>query len=129
MHVDLDGAPREYSRANYDITACCCVFNGHVRPQGLRELVRVTRPSGLITISARKSYMESTSFVDDLRPLQDADVPVPALCPAMAYTSGTRIQTIRFFQESHKPQAPMRSEYEHATGNFTGETDSRCNAT
>ncbi|WP_287068678.1 hypothetical protein [Mesorhizobium sp.] len=41
--VDLNG-PLSITNASYDITACCGVFTlGHVRPDGLRELARVTR--------------------------------------------------------------------------------------
>ncbi|MER9940172.1 class I SAM-dependent methyltransferase [Mesorhizobium sp. M0088] len=77
--VDLNGPLSDYSSARYDITVCCGVFTlGHVRPEGLRELARVTRPNGFIVASTRKSYAEATSFEDEVRHLQDAGVLVPA---------------------------------------------------
>ncbi|TIX44755.1 MAG: class I SAM-dependent methyltransferase, partial [Mesorhizobium sp.] len=64
---------------SYDITACCGVFTlGHVRPEGLRELARVTRPNGFIIASTRKSYADATAFEDEVRRLQHAGVLVPA---------------------------------------------------
>ncbi|MER9064832.1 class I SAM-dependent methyltransferase, partial [Mesorhizobium sp. M0698] len=67
--------------ASYDITVCCGVFTlGHVRPDGLRELARVTRPNGFIIASTRKSYAEATSFEDEVRRLQDAGVLVLVQC-------------------------------------------------
>ncbi|MER9859147.1 class I SAM-dependent methyltransferase, partial [Mesorhizobium sp. M0113] len=45
--VDLNGPLSDYSNASYDITVCCGVFTlGHIRPDALRELARVTRPNG-----------------------------------------------------------------------------------
>ncbi|ESZ53450.1 class I SAM-dependent methyltransferase [Mesorhizobium sp. L103C131B0] len=77
--VNLNGPLSDYSSANYDITVCCGVFTlGHVRPEGLRELARVTRPNGFIIASTRKSYAEATSFEDEVRRLQDAGILVPA---------------------------------------------------
>ncbi|MER9953219.1 class I SAM-dependent methyltransferase, partial [Mesorhizobium sp. M0047] len=78
--VDLNGSLSDYSSASYDITVCCGVFTlGHVRPEGLRELARVTRPSGFVIASIRKSYAETTSFEDEVRRLQDAGILVLAL--------------------------------------------------
>ncbi|MDX8529333.1 class I SAM-dependent methyltransferase [Mesorhizobium sp. MSK_1335] len=77
--VDLNGPPSDYSSSSYDITVCCGVFTlGHVRPQGLRELARITRPNGFVIASTRKSYAEATSFEQEVRRLQDAGVLVPA---------------------------------------------------
>ncbi|MER9732944.1 class I SAM-dependent methyltransferase [Mesorhizobium sp. M0217] len=73
--VDLNEPLSHYSSASYDVTVCCGVFTvGHVRPDGLRELARVTRPNGFIIASTRKSYAEATSFEDEVRRLQDAGV-------------------------------------------------------
>ncbi|MER9794154.1 class I SAM-dependent methyltransferase [Mesorhizobium sp. M0213] len=77
--VDLNGPLSDYSSATYDITVCCGVFTlGHVRPDALRELARMTRPNGFIIASTRKSYAEATSFEDEVRRLQDAGVLVTA---------------------------------------------------
>ncbi|MER9420597.1 class I SAM-dependent methyltransferase [Mesorhizobium sp. M0306] len=79
--VDLNGPLSDYSSASYDITICCGVFTlGHIRPDALRELARVTRPNGFVIASTRKSYAEATSFEDEVRRLQDAGVLVTALC-------------------------------------------------
>ncbi|MER8930649.1 class I SAM-dependent methyltransferase [Mesorhizobium sp. M0915] len=79
--IDLNGPLSDYSSATYDITVCCGVFTlGHVRPDALRELARVTRPTGFIIASTRKSYAETTSFEDEVQRLQDAGVLVTAQC-------------------------------------------------
>ncbi|MER9007637.1 class I SAM-dependent methyltransferase [Mesorhizobium sp. M0862] len=79
--VDLNGPLFEYSSGSYDITVCCGVLTlGHVRPEALRELARVTRPKGFIIASTRKSYAEATSFKDEVQHLQDAGILVPAQC-------------------------------------------------
>ncbi|RWC27838.1 MAG: class I SAM-dependent methyltransferase [Mesorhizobium sp.] len=73
--IDLNGPLSDYSSATYDITVCCGVFTlGHIRPDALRELARVTRPNGFIIASTRKSYAETTSFEDEVRRLEDAGV-------------------------------------------------------
>ncbi|MER8511216.1 class I SAM-dependent methyltransferase [Mesorhizobium sp. M0894] len=77
--VDLNGPLSDHSSASYDITVCCGVFTlGHVRPDALRELARVTRPNGFIIASTRKSYAETASFEDEVRRLEDAGILVPA---------------------------------------------------
>ncbi|MER9470881.1 class I SAM-dependent methyltransferase [Mesorhizobium sp. M0482] len=79
--VDLNGPLSDYSSAIYDITVCCGVFTlGHVRPEALSELARVTRPNGFIIASTRKSYAEATSFENEVRRLRDAGVLVTAQC-------------------------------------------------
>lgn len=80
-NIDLNGPLFDHSSATYDITICCGVFTlGHVRPEALRELARVTRPNGFVIVSTRKSYAEATSFEDEMRRLQDAGVLVTAHC-------------------------------------------------
>ncbi|MGX9182114.1 class I SAM-dependent DNA methyltransferase [Mesorhizobium sp. BHbdii] len=80
-HVDLNGPLSDYPSASYDITVCCGVFTlGHVRPDGLRELARVTRPNGFVIASTRKSYAEATSFEDEVQRLQDQGALVPTQC-------------------------------------------------
>ncbi|MER9971902.1 methyltransferase domain-containing protein [Mesorhizobium sp. M0060] len=79
--VDLNGPLSDYCNASYDITVCCGVFTHRlVRPDGLRELARVTRPNGFIIASTRKSYAEATCFDGEVRRLQDAGVLMPAHC-------------------------------------------------
>lgn len=79
--VDLNGPLSDYSSASYDITVCCGVFTlGHVQPDGLRELARVTRPNGFVIASTRKSYAEATSFGDEVQRLHDEGILVPAQC-------------------------------------------------
>lgn len=47
----------------YDVTLCCGVFTlGHVPPTALEELIRITKPNGLVVMSTRKSYYDSTDF-------------------------------------------------------------------
>ncbi|MER8792449.1 class I SAM-dependent methyltransferase [Mesorhizobium sp. M0983] len=77
--VDLNGLLSDYSSASFDITVCCGVFTlGHVRPDALRELARVTRPNGFVIVSTRKSYAETASFEDEVRSLQNAGILIPA---------------------------------------------------
>ncbi|KAA3447953.1 class I SAM-dependent methyltransferase [Mesorhizobium sp. SARCC-RB16n] len=79
--VDLNGPLSGYPSASYYITVCCGVFTlGHVRPDALRELARVTRPNGFVIVSTRKSYADATCFEDEVRHLQDEGVLVPAQC-------------------------------------------------
>lgn len=61
-----------YQAHRYDITICCGVFTqGHVPPDALDELVRVTRIGGIVLVSTRKSYYESTEFESICRRLQE----------------------------------------------------------
>ncbi|WP_353018214.1 methyltransferase domain-containing protein, partial [Mesorhizobium sp. M1374] len=79
--VDLNGPLSDHPTATCDIKVCCGVFTlGHVRPDALRELARVTRPNGFIIASTRKSYAEATSFENEARRLQAAGVLVTAQC-------------------------------------------------
>ncbi|MER8575510.1 class I SAM-dependent methyltransferase [Mesorhizobium sp. M1409] len=77
-NVDLNGPLSDHASASYDITVCCGVFTlGHVRPDGLRELARVTRPNGFVIASTRKSYAETACFDEEVRHLEDAGILVP----------------------------------------------------
>ncbi|MET3597574.1 SAM-dependent methyltransferase [Mesorhizobium shonense] len=74
-NVDLNGSLSEYPNASYDMTICCGVFvQRHVRPHGLRELARVTRPKGMVIVSTRKSYAEAALFEDEVQRLHDAGI-------------------------------------------------------
>ncbi|MER8764320.1 class I SAM-dependent methyltransferase [Mesorhizobium sp. M0968] len=78
--VDLSVPLSGYS-ASYDITVCCGVFTlGHVQPDRLRELARVTRPNGFIIANTRRSYADATCFADEVKHLQDARVLVLTHC-------------------------------------------------
>ena len=47
----------------YDAAMSCGVFTlGHVPPMALEEMIRVTKPGGLVVVSTRKSYYDSTDF-------------------------------------------------------------------
>lgn len=57
----------------YDVTVCCGVFTrGHVPPKALNELVRITKPGGILLVSTRKSYYDSTEFEDVCQQLEKA---------------------------------------------------------
>lgn len=61
--VDLNQALVDFESDNYDLTVCCGVFTlGHVKPECLKELMRVTKPGGIVILSTRKSYFETTNF-------------------------------------------------------------------
>ncbi|RUU45191.1 class I SAM-dependent methyltransferase [Mesorhizobium sp. M6A.T.Ce.TU.002.03.1.1] len=80
-NVDLNGRLSNYSSATYDLTVCCGVLTlGHVRPDGLHELARVTRPNGFVIASTRKSYADTTYFEDQVRHMQDEGVLILAQC-------------------------------------------------
>lgn len=52
-----------YKDNQYDATICCGVFTtGHVPPSSLKELIRITRSGGLVVVSTRKSYYDTSDF-------------------------------------------------------------------
>jgi ubiquinone/menaquinone biosynthesis C-methylase UbiE len=62
-----------YEDNQYDVTLCCGVFTtGHVPPIALRELIRVTKAGGVVLVSTRKSYYETTEFKSVYQRLQQA---------------------------------------------------------
>jgi len=62
-----------YEENQYDVTLCCGVFTtGHVPPIALRELIRITKPGGVVLVSTRKSYYETTEFKSVYQRLQQA---------------------------------------------------------
>ncbi|MER8849882.1 class I SAM-dependent DNA methyltransferase [Mesorhizobium australicum] len=76
--VDLNGPLSQYPSASYDITVCCGVLTlGHVRPEALRELARVTRPNGFVIASTRKSYAETACFEEEVRRLEHEGILAP----------------------------------------------------
>lgn len=65
LNRDIDLAQRNgvYRDGHYDVVICCGTFtNGHLPPEGLVELVRIAKPQGLVLVSARKSYYDTTDF-------------------------------------------------------------------
>ncbi|PAQ07704.1 class I SAM-dependent DNA methyltransferase [Mesorhizobium temperatum] len=105
--VDLNAPLSDYSSASYDLTVCCGVFTlGHVRPDALRELARVTRPNGFIVASTRKSYAETACFEDEARRLQDAGVLVTAQCLNDGKYIKEDVAHYWVFQVTHKANAP-----------------------
>ena len=52
-----------FEDGQYDAVISCGVFTiGHVPPTALKELVRITRKGGMVVVSTRMSYYESTDF-------------------------------------------------------------------
>lgn len=61
--IDITEKNEAYDDNQYDATICCGVFTtGHVPPTALYELIRITKPSGFVVVSTRKSYYEKTNF-------------------------------------------------------------------
>ncbi|MEE4202621.1 MAG: class I SAM-dependent methyltransferase [Halieaceae bacterium] len=69
MRADLNQA-LNIPDNQYSATACVGTFtSGHVAPQALHELVRVTSPEGAVCFTVRDSFWEESGFVsviDDL---------------------------------------------------------------
>lgn len=61
--VDLNGGLTEYGDDTYDVAVSSGVFTlGHVPPEGLDPLLRVTRTGGLVLVTTHKSYLDTTHF-------------------------------------------------------------------
>lgn len=59
MTQQIDYYPDNY----YDASLSCGVFTlGHVPPTAIEEMIRFTKPGGLIVVSTRRSYYDSTNF-------------------------------------------------------------------
>ncbi len=60
---DMTKRIEAYSENRYDAAISCGVFTtGHVPPTAVEEMIRVTKPGGLVVVSTRKSYYDSTNF-------------------------------------------------------------------
>lgn len=68
--VDMMRATEKYPHTVYDSVLSVGVFTlGHVPPEALNELLKLTRSGGLLLISTRTHYYDQTNFqplVDDL---------------------------------------------------------------
>jgi 2-polyprenyl-3-methyl-5-hydroxy-6-metoxy-1,4-benzoquinol methylase len=70
-NVDMTQPLADYQDNQYDVVLSCGVFTlGHVPPESLDELVRITKKGGVILVSTRKSYCENTAFGDYCRQLE-----------------------------------------------------------
>ena len=60
---DLTSRIEAYKDNQYSVTVSCGVFTlGHVPPIALEELIRITKQGGLLLVSTRKSYYDSSDF-------------------------------------------------------------------
>ncbi|MCJ8309886.1 MAG: class I SAM-dependent methyltransferase [Hyphomicrobiales bacterium] len=62
--LDLEpGQPLRADDASYDATLCVGVFtHGHLGPEGFDELIRITKPTGLICFTVNEGVWESGKF-------------------------------------------------------------------
>ena len=62
--LDLDpGQPLAAPDASYDATLCVGVFtHGHLGPEGFEELIRITKPGGLICFTVNEGVWEPGEF-------------------------------------------------------------------
>ena len=66
----IQGIP-EFSNHQYDACLCCGVFtSGHVTPQVLPELLRITRPGGMVLVSTRIGYSNDMDFAGYVESLE-----------------------------------------------------------
>lgn len=73
--IDLTQPMDMYGENVYDATLACGVFTlGHVPPEAMSELIRITRPGGWVVVSTRKSYYDSTNFQEAVEQLQSENV-------------------------------------------------------
>lgn len=69
---DLTQRIDDYPDNRYDAAVSCGVFTlGHVPPVAIEEMMRVVKPGGLVVVSTRKSYYESTDFQETCERLQE----------------------------------------------------------
>jgi len=61
--IDVNKAPRPEWIDAYDLVTSCGVFTlGHVPPKALHQLIKMTRPGGLIVASTRTTYYDETDY-------------------------------------------------------------------
>jgi predicted TPR repeat methyltransferase len=62
-NVDVNEAPKAAWVDAYDAVTSCGVFTlGHVPPKALHQLVKMTRPGGLVIASTRTTYYDETDY-------------------------------------------------------------------
>ena len=60
---DMTEPIETYPDNRYNAAISCGVFTlGHVPPTALEEMIRITKPGGLVVVSTRKSYYDRTNF-------------------------------------------------------------------
>ena len=60
---DMTEPIETYPANRYNAAISCGVFTlGHVPPTALEEMIRITKPGGLVVVSTRKSYYDRTNF-------------------------------------------------------------------
>ena len=65
--------PLPLTNAAYDGVTCVGTFtSAHVQPEALRELVRITRPGGVLSFTVRLEYWQATNFRELLVQLDTA---------------------------------------------------------
>ncbi len=76
--IDMMRAAESYAAASYDAILSVGVFTlGHVPPEALQVLLKLTRAGGLLVISTRTHYYDQTNFqqvVDDLTSSKQAEL-------------------------------------------------------
>ena len=61
--INLNEPLPSYLTNRYDVAVCLGTFTpGHVHPEALIQLVQMTKPSGVVVVSTRPEYYETTSF-------------------------------------------------------------------
>lgn len=70
--IDMNGGLTQYPADAYDLVVSCGVFTlGHVPPQALTGLLRVTEPGGLVLVSVRARYAAESGFEEYVDGLAD----------------------------------------------------------
>jgi len=76
--IDMMRATESYASASYDAILSVGVFTlGHVPPEALQVLLKLTRVGGLLVISTRTHYYDQTNFqqvVDELTARKQAEL-------------------------------------------------------
>ncbi|MAA67915.1 MAG: hypothetical protein CL915_03930 [Deltaproteobacteria bacterium] len=85
QQLDLN-QPLNHETASYDAVICIGTFTlGHVQPEALREMVRVTRSGGVICFTVRDEFWLKSNFGKLLNDLEQAGL-----------TDTTELQTIDY---------------------------------
>lgn len=68
---DMTQPIKIYPDNRYDAAISCGVFTtGHVPPTAVEEMIRITKSGGLVVLSTRKSYYDSTNFQEVCEQIQ-----------------------------------------------------------